>query len=504
MLTPDYLDTLPDALVELWQQVEDDILRDIARRIGKADDLTDTAAWQAWRLEQVQACHQDVIRLLAKYSGKNKEIIRQLLLDAGVQTLASDDEMYTALGFAPSAIDTNEALNNLLNAGYHQTLGTWQNLTATTAHTVTGEFERALDRAWLQVSSGAFDYKTAIKRAVDSLADHMAGVTYPSGHRDTLEVASRRAVLTGVNQTAAKLQLARADEMGCEFVEVSAHAGARPEHAVWQGKVYHRGGVVELDGVWYADFEAATGYGTGPGLCGWNCRHNFYPFFPGVSEPNYSESELKDFDARDIEFDGKKYTRYEISQMQRALERQVRKYKRRYLAEDTAGVDTAASAARLRAARQRLAAFGQGPGGRSDSSRIGVSGFGHSQASKATAVARKEIEKYSAYHYNKNGMIAVTDDRTGQAHPKTNATYKPFAVVDTLSQQGKQHDRTFYDAEGRMIRQISNGPHGNPQKHPFGQHGEHAHDILWEDGVIIDRPVRELTDEERKENADIL
>ena len=504
MLTPDYLDTLPDALVELWQQVEDDILRDIARRIGKADGLTDTAAWQAWRLEQVQACHQDVIRLLAKYSGKNKEIIRQLLLDAGVQTLASDDEMYTALGFAPSAIDTNEALNNLLNAGYHQTLGTWQNLTATTAHTVTGEFERALDRAWLQVSSGAFDYKTAIKREVDSLADHMAGVTYPSGHRDTLEVASRRAVLTGVNQTAAKLQLARADEMGCEFVEVSAHTGARPEHAVWQGKVYHRGGAVELDGVWYADFEAATGYGTGPGLCGWNCRHNFYPFFPGVSEPNYSESELKDFDARDIEFDGKKYTRYEISQMQRALERQVRKYKRRYLAEDTAGVDTTASAARLRAARQRLSAFVQATGGRSDNSRIGVAGFGHSQASKATAVARKEIEKYSAYHYNKNGTIAVTDDRTGQAHPKTNATYKPFAVVDTLSQQGKQHDRTFYDAEGRMIRQISNGPHGNPKKHPFGQHGEHAHDILWEDGVIIDRPVRELTDEERKENADIL
>lgn len=131
-------------------------------------------------------------------------------------------------------------------------------------------------------------------------------------------------------------------------------------------------------------------------------------------------------------------------------------------------------------------------------------GQGHSQASKATAVARKEIEKYSAYHYNKNGTIAVTDDRTGQAHPKTNATYKPFAVVNTLSQQGKQHDRTFYDAEGRMIRQISNGPHGNPKKHPFGQHGEHAHDILWEDGVIIDRPVRELTDEERKENADIL
>ena len=124
MLAPDYLDTLPDAVVELWQQVEDDILRDIARRIGKAGTVTDTAAWQAWRYGQVQACHQNVVSLLAKYSGKSREAIRQALLDAGLETLARDDELYRALGFAPSAIDTNESLNNLLNAGYRQTLGT--------------------------------------------------------------------------------------------------------------------------------------------------------------------------------------------------------------------------------------------------------------------------------------------------------------------------------------------------------------------------------------------
>lgn len=407
MLTPDYLDTLPDAVVDLWQQVEDDILRDIAWRIGtvaELDRLTDTAAWQAWRLEQVQACHQDAVRLLAQYSGKSKAAIRRALLDAGLTTLASDDALYSALGFAPSAIDTNAALNNLLTAGYRQTLGTWQNLTATTAHTVSGEFERALDRAWLQVSSGAIDYKSAIKRAVDGLADHMAGVTYPSGHRDTLEVAVRRAVLTGVNQTCAKLQLARAEEMGCEFVEVSAHEGARPEHAVWQGKVYHIGGAVELDGVWYEDFATATGYGTGPGLCGWNCRHNFYPFFPGVSVRNYTDERLAELNARDVEYNGQKYTRYEIRQMQREREREVRKYKRRYLAEDAAGVDTTASAVRLRAARRDLAAFVRDTGGRNDSARTGVAGFGHSQASKATAVAKKQE---TLYNEKKRETLAV-------------------------------------------------------------------------------------------------
>ena len=94
------------------------------------------------------------------------------------------------------------------------------------------------------------------------------------------------------------LQLARMEEMDCEFVEVTAHEGARPTHAVWQGRVYHRGGAVVQDGERYEDFEVATGYGTGPGLCGWNCRHNFYPFYPGVSVRNYTDERLAELDAR--------------------------------------------------------------------------------------------------------------------------------------------------------------------------------------------------------------
>lgn len=387
MLTPEYLDSLPAALVELWRRVEDDILRDMARRIAKMDGMTETAAWQAWRLEQTRALHQDAVKLLAKYSGRSDAEIRRLLQQAGAETLASDDAVYQSLGFVPSDINTSEALLNLLNAGYRQTRGTWRNLTATTANTVTRRFEDALDRAWLQVSSGAFDYQTAIRRAVRELAAHMPGVTYPSGHHDTLEVAVRRAVLTGVNQTCAQLQLARAEEMGCKFVEVTAHGGARPEHAVWQGKVYHRGGAIEYQGEHYDDFEAATGYGTGAGLCGWNCRHNFHPFFPGISERGYSDARLAELDAREIEFGGKLYTRYEMGQMQRALERRVRAAKRRYLAEDAAGLDTTRSAVQLKSARQKLKDFTRATGGRTDGFRSMVYGFGHSVAAKAAWAA---------------------------------------------------------------------------------------------------------------------
>lgn len=393
MLTPDYLDTLPDAVVELWQQVEDDILKDIAERISQLDELeplTPTAQWQAWRYEQMQACHQDVLSLLAKYSGKSRKVIRQTLLDAALTTLASDDAVYRTAGLEPPPVERSEALNNLLNAGYRQTLGTWRNLTATTANTVTGEFERALDSAWLQVSSGAFSYDVAIRRAVDGLAAHTNGVTYPSGHKDTLEVAVRRAVLTGTNQTCAKLQLARAEEMGCEFVEVSAHAGARPEHALWQGKVYHIGGAVELDGVWYEDFETATGYGTGPGLCGWNCRHNFYPFFPGVSKRLYDDTALAKLAAKTVEYGGEKYTEYEITQMQRELERRVRKAKRLFLAEQAAGVDATAASVGLRDARRALNDFIEATGGKLSAARTDVAGFGTSEARTTTALAKRQ------------------------------------------------------------------------------------------------------------------
>ena len=386
MLPPSYLDQMPDAFVQLWQQVEDEILHDVARRIGKMDKVTATANWQLWRYQQTEAVRNDVVKLLAKCTGKSETAIRKLLLQAATEAMEREDAIYYHYDMEPTPFEESAALNNLLDAGARQTCGTWQNITATTANTVTGAFERTLDAAWLKVSTGAFDYKAAVKQAVDSLADDMPMVTYPSGHKDSIEVAARRAVLTGVNQTTGKLQVARMDEMGCEFVETTAHGGARPSHAEWQGRRFHRGGAVDYKGRHYPDFEAATGYGTGAGLCGWNCRHTFFAVFPELGDPpQWTQEQLRELNARDIEWNGKKYTAYEISQMQRARERNVRRWKKRYLAEDAAGLDTTDSAVRLRAARQSLAEFAQATGGRVDSARVSVPKFGRSEASKASA-----------------------------------------------------------------------------------------------------------------------
>lgn len=391
MLAPDYLDHAPDRLVLLFQQVEDDILRDVARRISKMEALTPTANWQLWRYEQTEALRQDVVKKLARYTGRSEAEIRRLMQEAATRAMENEDEIYYHYGKEPTPFSENATLQALLNAGYQQTAGTFHNLTATTANTVSGQFEAALDRAHLKVSSGAFDYKNAVKSAVDSLADTMKYVTYPTGHTDTLEVAARRAVLTGVNQTGAKLQVARADEMGVEFFETTAHGGARPSHAEWQGRQFHRGGAVDYMGKHYPDFEAATGYGTGAGLCGWNCRHTFFAIFPELgAPPAWTQESLEALNARDIEYNGGRYTRYEISQMQRARERAVRKYKRRYLAEDAAGADTTASAVKLRQARQELAEFITATGSRADSVRTSVAGFGRSASSKATWAAKKQ------------------------------------------------------------------------------------------------------------------
>ena len=386
MLPPSYLDRMPDAFVQLWQQVEEQILQDVARRIGKMDKVTAAANWQLWRYQQTEALRNVVVKLLAKYTGKSETAIRKLLLQAATEAMEREDAIYYHYDMEPTPFEESAALNNLLDAGARQTCGTWQNLTATTANTVTGAFERTLDAAWLKVSTGAFDYKTAVKQAVDSLADDMPMVTYPSGHKDSIEVAARRAVLTGVNQTTGKLQVARMDEMGCEFVETTAHGGARPSHAEWQGRRFHRGGAVDYKGKHYPDFEAATGYGTGAGLCGWNCRHTFFAVFPELGDPpQWTQEQLRELNARDIEWNGKKYTAYEISQMQRARERNVRRWKKRYLAEDAAGLDTTDSAVRLKAARQSLSDFTKATGGRVDSARVSVPKFGRSEASRASA-----------------------------------------------------------------------------------------------------------------------
>ncbi len=500
MLSPEYLDHCADGVIELYQRLDESIARDIARRLMKMGEITDTARWQAEQLQHAGLLFEDVVAEVAKYSGATETAVRRAFEDAGVQSVDAEIEQYLRAGITVPPIRQSERAWNILQAALRKTNGELHNLTLTTAVETQQRFIAACTLAEMQVSSGMLDHQTAVRRAVQDASGAGASVLYPSGHIDKLDVAVRRAVLTGVNQTCGKISLTLAEEFGCDLMEITAHAGARPEHAVWQGKI------VSLSGRRGYLTLADIGYGTGPGFMGWNCRHSWNPFFEGISERNYTPEQIEKLNARDIEYNGKMYTEYEISQMQRKMEREIRATKRELTAFDAAGLqeDFARQSVKLKAQEQKLKDFTRATDRRVDSARVQVQGFGHSQASKAVWANKTELEKYTKIHYHKDGTIIVTDDWTHKPHAHLDPVYKPNAVVDTLSQNGKQRDRMIYDENGRQKLQISNGPHSNPKRHPYGKNGEHAHDIIWEKDKIIDRPIHELTDLERKEHADLL
>lgn len=389
MLPPGYLERLPEGFLQLVRQAEEDILADMARRIAKTGRLTDTARWQGERLEQLGLEREAIRSNLQRLTGKSQGEINALFEEAGEAALYYDDLIYQAIGLSPIAANASPALVQLLNAGARQTNRTFENLTATTANTATRQFERALDRAWTQIATGAFDYQTAIRRTVKDLAAvGLQAIVYPSGHADSLDVAARRAILTGVNQTAARLSEARAEEMGCDLVETTAHHGARPSHMVWQGQVFSRSGTHPT----YPDFEESTGYGTGAGLCGWNCRHSFFPFFEGLSKSAYPREALREYARDTVTYNGKKMSVYDATQRQRYIERQIRRWKREYLMMDAAGQSTAQASAKLAQWRAAEKDFCRQTGLDPDNFRSQVYGFGRSQASKAVWSAKKGLD----------------------------------------------------------------------------------------------------------------
>ena len=139
--------------------------------------------------------------------------------------------------------------------------------------------------------------------------------------------------------------------------------------------------------------------------------------------------------------------------------------------------------------------------------RLKIAEWNRSEAARASAAAReaeRAVDKRTDYSYNKDGTIVVTHDLTKEKHPTTKSKYEPYAVVDILNSREKQRNRTLCDGDGKMIKQIHSGAHGHPKQHSYGEHGEHAHDIVWKDGKISTRKARELTEQERKEHADLL
>ena len=351
MLKPEYLQRVPEGMIKLYAQAEADILADMARRISTYDYWIPAVEHQAKMLEEAGMVREEILARLKTLTGRTDRELRQLMQEAGTAALKSDDAVYCRQGLHPPPVSASEDLQKILQAGYEKTSGTFRNLTLTTARTAAHQFEQALDRAYMQITLGGMDYNTAIRSTIKQFsAEGVGAIRYPTGRTDTIEVAVRRAV-----------------EMGADLVEVSAHAGARPSHAQWQGGIYSRSGKSKK----YPDFVKATGYGTGAGLGGWNCSHSFRPWFEGMSR-TYDKALLKEYQAKDYEYNGVRMTEYEALQEQRKIERSIRRWKREQNALQAAGLDSSEASAKITEWNRRQKDFLEQTGLKADGMRAAV------------------------------------------------------------------------------------------------------------------------------------
>ena len=329
MLTPDYLEHISDDIIKLYSELEKSIVKDIAKRLIKTNLLIPSVNHQVKVLQESGMLYEDIIKEISKITGKSEEKIKQIFENSAIQSINLDDEIYKKAGFNPIPLKQSESMLNMLIGGIEKTNKQINNLTMTLAGNSQAKFTNAVNLAYMQVTSGAFDKNTAILNAVKSLSEDGLDIIYPSGKTSKVDVAVRRAVVTGVNQTCGKLQEMRADEFECDLMELTAHVGARvtekndyTNHAWWQGRIVSRSGkkgYLSLSDI---------GYGEIQGFLGINCRHGWAPFFEGITKRRWSDKQLKELYNQSVTYNGKKINIYEAAQKQRAKERNIRKLKR--------------------------------------------------------------------------------------------------------------------------------------------------------------------------------
>ena len=343
-LTPQQLQNIPENIIQLYRDLEEFIIDDIARRIAKTGQLTETAKWQ---LERAKDLSMDNIEkeILKTLELANKEV-EETLKQSALTSVQAENKIYEEAVKKQIKIKGNSNLEKLLEAAIKQTKGELKNISKSLgfAQIINGKivykdiakfYQDSVDLALMQVNSGVLNSNEAIKQAVKKLADSgLRTVDYENGWSNRVDVAVRRAVVTGSNQMCHKMTELTMKELECEFVETTAHAGARPDHQEWQGQVFCYKGKSDK----YPDFVEKTRYGYGDGLGGYNCRHSFYPFFPGISKRAYSEEHLNNIDPEPFEYDGKSYTYYEALQRQRKLEANIRQKKRELIGYNATGL----------------------------------------------------------------------------------------------------------------------------------------------------------------------
>ena len=253
MLTEQDFIKIEKQAIGIYQNLELQIIEEIATRIANYGYANTVVINDLKVAQEMGYLYEDIIKLVAEYNNTTVEEVNRIFYEAGEKSLKFDDNIYKKAGLNPVPLKQSENIKQMMNATINRTAGNLQNLCRTTANTAQTQFYNAINNAYMYTSTGVKSYTSAIIDEIKNLSKQGAVIEYPSGAKRSLESAVRTNIVTAVNQNCGKLQEMRADELGWDLMELTAHGGARPEHAEWQGKIVSRSGqkgYLSLDDIW--------------------------------------------------------------------------------------------------------------------------------------------------------------------------------------------------------------------------------------------------------------
>lgn len=348
MLSPEYLDIIEfNDVVELYNKLNIEITADIIQRIADMKEITATTKNELEILKQTNGADifNEALEKTSLLTTERKKALRKLFEDMAKEDLQGYKELYM---YRDKPFKLSETQYKILNQGLKATNKTLKNLTNSIAFQGKQTYVEAVDLAYMQASSGAFDYNSAISNAVQKLADEGITLRDKLGRKVQLEVAVRRNVLSGIHETANNINRDIEKNLGCDGYEVTAHLGARPSHAEKQGKQF---AVTKEDAAKYglelwSDVEELWQE--------YNCRHTYFGIILGISEPVYTSKELNELKNATVKLNGKEVPYYEATQKQRQLENAIRKQKRTVQTLEKAGQDTKIAKTKLAITQKKL------------------------------------------------------------------------------------------------------------------------------------------------------
>lgn len=325
----DYKNKLASKIAARYQDLEERIMQDIVRRIMKAGEITSTADWQINRLRILGYSSEDIEKEIKKAFNASYPEMFELYDKVINWEYVRNKGIYEQINAEYIPFEENGQLKQITEAIIDQSFDDLENVTNSLGFyldygngkkvltPLSQVYTKYLDAACYDIVTGAFDYNSVLIRVVTQLTNSgLRQIDYSSGRANRVDVAARRAVMTAVSQITGKISEYNAQKIGTEYFEVEWHAGARPTHSVWQGRIWSK-----------EQLYSVCGLGTVTGLLGANCYHTYYPFFPGISQRNWTDEWLDAKNEEEAEpktFDGKEYTLYEAKQRQRQMETAMR------------------------------------------------------------------------------------------------------------------------------------------------------------------------------------